>query len=49
MSEDRRTPAHPKVEPLEKTRTEKIYGISTAKINESSKYDKIWQDIFGLR
>ena len=44
-----RTPAHPKVEPVNKTRTEKIYPISVADIKEYPKYEKIWKDIFKLR
>jgi len=44
-----RTPAHPKVEPVNKTRTEKIYPIGVADIKEFSKYQKIWRDIFQLR
>ena len=44
-----RTPAHPKVEPVKKTRTEKIYPISVADIKEYPKYEKIWKDIFKLR
>ena len=49
MSEGGRTPAHPKVEPKEKTRTEKIYAISANDISEFPKYEKIWKDIFKLR
>jgi len=44
-----RTPAHPKVEPVDKTRTEKIYPISAADIKDFPKYEKIWKEIFGLR
>jgi iron(III) transport system substrate-binding protein len=44
-----RTPAHPKVEPVNKTRTEKIYPIGVADIKEFPKYEKIWNDIFKLR
>ena len=44
-----RTPAHPKVEPVNKTRTEKIYPIGVADIKEFPKYQKIWRDIFQLR
>ncbi|MEX0802613.1 MAG: extracellular solute-binding protein [Candidatus Binatia bacterium] len=49
MAEGGRTPAHPKVEPVEKTRTEKIYAISVADIKEFPKYEKIWKEIFRLR
>jgi len=44
-----RTPAHPKVEPVDKTRTEKIYPISAADIKDFPKYEKIWKEIFKLR
>ena len=44
-----RTPSHPKVEPVEKTRPENIYAIGTAEIKEWPKYEKIWKEIFKLR
>ncbi|HXF75729.1 MAG TPA: extracellular solute-binding protein [Methylomirabilota bacterium] len=44
-----RTPAHPKVEPVEKTRPERIYAISAEEIREWPKYEKIWKEIFKLR
>jgi iron(III) transport system substrate-binding protein len=44
-----RTPSHPKVEPVEKTRTETIYPISAADIKEYPKYEKMWKEIFKLR
>lgn len=44
-----RTPAHPKVEPVEKVRPEKIYFIGVAEIKEWNKYEKIWKEIFKLR
>jgi ABC-type Fe3+ transport system substrate-binding protein len=49
MAEGGRTPAHPKVEPVDKTRTEKIYPISVADLKEFPKYEKIWKQIFRLR
>ena len=49
MAEGGRTPAHPKVEPKDKTRTEKIYAISAADLKEFPKYEKIWKQIFKLR
>jgi iron(III) transport system substrate-binding protein len=49
MAAGGRTPAHPKVDSLEKTRPEKIYAISTADIKEYPRYEKIWKDIFKLR
>jgi iron(III) transport system substrate-binding protein len=48
-AEGGRTPAHPKVEPVEKTRPEKIYAIGAPEIKEWPKYEKIWKDIFKLR
>ncbi len=49
MSQGGRTPAHPKVEPVEKTRTEKTYFITANDIKEFPKYEKIWKEIFRLR
>lgn len=49
MAEGGRTPAHPKVEPVDKTRTEKIYPISVADLKEFPKYEKMWKQIFKLR
>ena len=49
MAQGGRTPAHPKVEPVDKTRTEKIYAISVVDIKEYPKYEKIWKEIFKLR
>jgi iron(III) transport system substrate-binding protein len=49
MAQGGRTPAHPKVEPTDKTRTEKIYPISVADIKEYPRYEKIWKEIFKLR
>jgi iron(III) transport system substrate-binding protein len=43
-----RTPAHPKVEPVEKTRPEKIYPITDSDYKQYSKYEKIWKEIFKL-
>lgn len=44
-----RAPAHPKVEPVEKIRPEKLYPIGAAEIKEWRRYEKIWKEIFGLR
>jgi iron(III) transport system substrate-binding protein len=44
-----RTPAHPKIEPKDKTRTEKTYFIQAADLKEFPKYEKIWKEIFRLR
>jgi iron(III) transport system substrate-binding protein len=44
-----RTPAHPKVEPVEKTRPEKIYPITDSDYKQYAKYEKVWKEIFKLR
>jgi iron(III) transport system substrate-binding protein len=44
-----RTPPHPKVQPVEKIRPEKIYPIGTDEIKEWRKYEKTWKEIFKLR
>lgn len=49
MSAGGRNPAHPKVEPTEKTRTEKSYFITVADLKEFPKYEKVWKEIFKLR
>ncbi len=49
MAQGGRTPAHPKVEPVDKTRTEKIYFVSADDLKEFPKYEKIWKEIFKLR
>jgi hypothetical protein len=49
MAQGGRNPAHPKVEPVDKTRTEKTYFITAADLKEFPKYDKIWKEIFRLR
>jgi iron(III) transport system substrate-binding protein len=49
MAQGGRTPAHPKVEPVDKTRTDKIYFITAADLKEFPKYEKIWKGIFKLR
>jgi iron(III) transport system substrate-binding protein len=49
MSEGGRNPAHPKVEPVEKTRTETTYFITVSDLKEFPKYEKIWKQIFRLR
>ena len=42
-------PAHPKVDPIDKTKTEKTYFITAADLKEFPKYEKIWKEIFRLR
>jgi iron(III) transport system substrate-binding protein len=49
MAQGGRNPAHPKVEPVDKTRTEKSYFITVADLKEFPKDDKIWKEIFKLR
>jgi iron(III) transport system substrate-binding protein len=49
MAQGGRNPAHPKVEPAEKTRTQKAYFITVSDLKEFPKYEKIWKEIFKLR
>jgi iron(III) transport system substrate-binding protein len=44
-----RNPPHPKVDPVEKIRPEKIYPIGTEEIKEWKKYEKVWKEVFKLR
>jgi iron(III) transport system substrate-binding protein len=44
-----RLPAHPKVEPVEKSRPAKVYPVGEDAIKDFPKYDKMWKEIFGLR
>jgi iron(III) transport system substrate-binding protein len=43
------TPAHPKVEPLEKVRPDKPYMLSVGDVKEFPKYEKLWREIFQIR
>ncbi|MBI2532389.1 MAG: ABC transporter substrate-binding protein [Deltaproteobacteria bacterium] len=43
------TPAHPKVEPVEKTRPAKIYQLTVDDVKLFPKYEKLWKEIFQLR
>lgn len=43
------TPAHPKVEPLEKVRPLKPYMLSVDDVKEFPKYEKLWKEIFQIR
>lgn len=43
------TPAHPKVEPVEKIRPEKVYMLSGEDMKDYRKYEKLWNEIFQLR
>ena len=49
MAQGGRNPAHPKVDPINKTKTEKTYFITAADLKEFPKYEKIWKEIFKLR
>jgi hypothetical protein len=49
MAQGGRNPAHPKVDPVDKTKTEKAYFITVADLKEFPKYEKIWKEIFKLR
>jgi iron(III) transport system substrate-binding protein len=49
MAQGGRNPAHPKVDPINKTKTEKTYFITAADLKEYPKYEKIWKEIFRLR
>ncbi|MGH7827368.1 MAG: ABC transporter substrate-binding protein [Candidatus Binatia bacterium] len=43
------TPAHPSVEPMEKTRPATTYMLTADEVKEFPKYEKLWKDIFQLR
>jgi len=49
MAQGGRNPAHPKVDPINKTKTEKTYFITANDLKEFPKYDKLWKEIFKLR
>jgi iron(III) transport system substrate-binding protein len=49
MAQGGRNPAHPKVEPIDKTKTEKTYFITAADLKEFPRYEKLWKEIFRLR
>jgi len=44
-----RTPAHPKVEPVDPVRPKKLYAIGADDIRQFAKYEKIWKEVFKLR
>jgi len=44
-----RNPAHPKVEPVDKVRPEKIYAVGADDLKDFAKYEKVWKEIFNLR
>ena len=43
------TPAHPKVEPLEKVRPVEPYMLSVDDVKDFPKYEKLWKEIFQIR
>jgi iron(III) transport system substrate-binding protein len=43
------TPAHPNIEPTEKTRPAAVYMLGADEVKEFPKYEKLWKDIFQLR
>ena len=43
------TPAHPRVEPLEKIRPAKAYMLTVDDVKEFPKYEKLWKEIFQIR
>jgi|SoiMetStandDraft_2_1073263.scaffolds.fasta_scaffold130771_1 iron(III) transport system substrate-binding protein len=48
-AEGGRAPAHPKVQPVDAIRPEKLYPLGVDDIKEYPKYEKIWKEIFKLR
>jgi iron(III) transport system substrate-binding protein len=44
-----RTPAHPKVEPVDKTRPQTIYALGVEDLKQLPKYNELWKEIFQLR
>ena len=48
-AEGGRNPTHPKVNPVEKIRPEKVYPIGTEEIKDWKKYEKVWKEVFQLR
>jgi iron(III) transport system substrate-binding protein len=49
MAQGGRNPAHPKVDPIDKTKTQKTYFITASDLKEFPKYEKLWKEIFRLR
>ena len=43
------TPAHPKVEPVERVRPANVYMLGQDDVKEFPKYEKIWKEIFQIR
>lgn len=49
MGQGGRIPAHPKVQPTDRVRPEKIYALTVADYKEFARYNKVWKEIFKLR
>ena len=49
MAQGGRIAAHPKVQPTDKVRPEKIYALTVADYKEFPRYNKVWKEIFKLR
>ncbi|MSP37398.1 MAG: extracellular solute-binding protein [Deltaproteobacteria bacterium] len=43
------TPAHPKVEPVEKIRPASAYMLSQDDVKEFPRYEKLWKEVFQIR
>ena len=43
------TPAHPAVPPAEKTRPETIYALTADDMQDYTRYDRLWREVFRLR
>ena len=48
-AEGGRAPAHPKLNPIDPIKPEKLYPLGVDDIKEYPKYEKIWKEIFKLR
>ena len=48
-AEGGRTPAHPNVAPLERTRTERTYAVGTDELPNRAKIERQWKEVFQLR
>jgi iron(III) transport system substrate-binding protein len=48
-AEGGRAPAHPKLQPVDPIKPEKLYPLGVDAIKEFPKYEKIWKEIFKIR